>query len=474
MYYMSIFQIAETHPERVFAITDTGMTFKYGDILNVEKLIRRSVGRNLAFLLCRNTPGTLLSYLGALKSDAVPLLLDASMPVELLKDLSICYKPSFFVIPADRQEEISQLIPSAEEIWRFQDSMLIWTGWDGPALAKELKLLLTTSGSTGSPKLVRISEQNLEANAGAIAEYLQIDGDERPITSLPMHYSYGISVINSHVLRGATLLLTARTVLERGFWEFAKHNEATSFAGVPYTYELLDRLRFYGLAPPSLRTLTQAGGKLQPELHEKIAGWCRDTGRRLFVMYGQTEASPRMGYLPAEVSVEKRGSMGIAIPGGKLYLIDEDGREVEAYGQAGELVYEGRNVSLGYAECREDLTLGDENCGVLKTGDMAYRDAEGYYYIIGRKKRFIKLLGQRVSLDDVERRLKAKFHFEAACLGEDGLLRVLIQNMTEEQRGSVESYLSDHMGIPIQLVRISGIDVIPKSAAGKVLYGKIM
>lgn len=471
---MSIFQAAERHPERILAIADAGTILRYGDILNAEKLIRQSVGKNLVFLLCRNTPGALLCYLGALKSDAAPLLLDASMPAELLKDLSMCYKPSFFVIPADRQQEISQMFPSAEEVWRFRDSMLIRTGWDGPALAKELKLLLTTSGSTGSPKLVRLSAQNLEANARSIAEYLDINETERPITSLPMHYSYGMSVINSHVLRGATLLLTERTILERGFWEFAKRDEATSFAGVPYTYELFHRLRFYELAPPSLRTLTQAGGKLQPELHEKLAGWCRDTGRKFFVMYGQTEASPRMGYLPAEVSVEKRGSMGIAIPGGKLYLIDEDGGTVELYGQVGELVYEGKNVSLGYAECREDLTRGNENRGVLKTGDMAYRDAEGYYYIVGRKKRFIKLLGQRVSLDDVETRLKAKFHLEAACLGEDGLLRVFIQNMTEDQRSDVESYLSDSMGIPIQLIRISGTDVIPKSPAGKVLYGKIM
>lgn len=471
---MKLFELAETHPERTLAVTDSGITLRYGGILDMERLIRQSVGRNLVFLLCRNTAGTLLGYLGTLKSDAVPLLLDASMPSELLRGLSAAYRPPFFIMPADREPEITPMFPEPETVLRFQDSVLIRTGWDGPALNPELKLLLTTSGSTGSPKLVRISPQNLDANAGSIAEYLDIHEAERPITSLPMHYSYGMSVVNSHVLKGACLLLTEHTILERPFWAFAARHEATSFGGVPYTYELLDQLRFYEIVPPSLRTLTQAGGKLQPELHEKLAQWCRDTGRRLFVMYGQTEASPRMGYLPAEVSLEKRGSMGIAIPGGTLYLMDEGGRTVNAPGQTGELVYEGGNVSLGCAERREDLALGDENHGVLKTGDMAYRDAEGYYYIVGRKKRFIKLLGQRVSLDDVERKLRAEFHFEAACLGEDGALRVVIQNMTEEQRGGVECYLSDSMGLPIQLIRISGIDMIPKSPAGKILYGKIV
>jgi long-chain acyl-CoA synthetase len=133
-------------------------------------------------------------------------------------------------------------------------------------LHDELALLFTTSGSTGSPKLVRISYENINSNAEAIAEYLSLSENERPITVLPMNYSYGLSIINSHLVKGATILLTARSIMEKEFWAFLKKEKATSFSGVPYTYEMLYKLRFFRMELPFLRTLTQAGGKLNEDL----------------------------------------------------------------------------------------------------------------------------------------------------------------------------------------------------------------
>ena len=180
-----------------------------------------------------------------------------------------------------------------------------------------------------------------------------------------------------------------------------------------------------------------------------------------------------MGYLPFEDAARKPGSMGIAIPGGNLYLLDEKGNEISQRGQAGELVYAGANVSLGYAQCREDLLLGDENRGVLKTGDMAYQDNEGYFYITGRKSRFIKLLGRRCNLDELEQKLRGELGLEAACCGEDEALRVLIENMTREQYTLAREYLADQIRLPLPRIAIHGIDRIPKSPSGKILYGEL-
>ena len=470
---MRIFQFAEQYAERTLAVTEAGERVRYGEISEAAALFQREAGRNLVFLLCRNTPGALLAYLGALNSEAVPLLLDAAAPTELLRGLLERYRPAFCAFPAERREELLPLLPAAKERGRVRDCLLLETGWKGPALSERLKLLLTTSGSTGSPKLVRLSAENLDANAEAIAAYLEIGAGERPITSLPMHYSYGMSVIHSHVLVGAALILTERTVLERAFWALAAREAATSFAGVPYTYELFRRLKLGQFAPESMRTLTQAGGKLPPELHEALARWCRDTGRRFFVMYGQTEAAPRMGYLPPEVSLEKRGSMGVAIPGGRLWLTDDGGAEITVPGETGELIYAGANVCLGYAETREDLLLGDENGGVLRTGDMAYRDAGGYFYITGRKQRFLKPLGRRVSLDDVERRLAGALGLEAACAGTDERLYVYLAGADAAKTEQAAAYLAGVMQLPPAWLRIVPVDTIPRNDTGKILYGKL-
>ena len=187
-------------------------------------------------------------------------------------------------------------------------------------LYKDLGLLLTTSGSTGSPKLVRLSYENVKANAESIAEYLSIDENERPITSLPMYYSYGISVINSHYIKDATLLLTDHPVIQKLFWMFAQDEKATSIAGVPFTYEMLRRLRIFKMDLPYLKTMTQAGGKLNAKLAKEYIENAQATGKRFFVMYGQTEATARMSYLPLDKALEKYASIGIAIPGGRFAI----------------------------------------------------------------------------------------------------------------------------------------------------------
>ena len=471
---MDILRYAEEDPQRVLAITDNGETVHYSEIDTAAAVFSKEAAHQLVFLLCSNSRGTLLGYLGCLKAGAVPLLLDAHIAPDLLQHLIRTYRPAFYYIPHDVPEETEKILPMNKTVTAIADSLLLQSDTKGPELFQDLALLLTTSGSTGSPKLVRLTYRNICENARSIAEYLHITDKERPITMLPMSYSYGMSIINSHALMGATIILSGHDILTAAFWERVKRENVSSLVGIPYTYQIFSRLRLTEMELPALKTLTQAGGKLPYELHKKFGEWSLNTGRRFFVMYGQTEAAPRMAYLPPDKTLEKCGSMGIAVPGGALKLIDETGTEITAPDTVGELVYHGSNVAMGYAECAEDLSKGDEWHGALHTGDMAKQDSDGYFFIVGRKKRFIKVFGNRVNLDDTERLLSAAFpDAEFACIGQDDLLCIYTTLEAEERHRAVSEYLAQTTRLPAKVFHIFFIDAIPKNTAGKKLYSQL-
>lgn len=451
------------------AIANTGERLSYEELgRNAESIAEFVPSRALVFCLCENSIGSLAGYVALINNKSVPLLLDSSLDKELLANLINTYKPAFLYVPQKTAGDFPY--KTIKEIHGYS---LLKTEFDAVyPLHEELALLLTTSGSTGSPKLVRQSYKNIMSNAASICEYLEITKKERPITTLPMSYTYGLSIINSHLLKGATILLTTNSLLQKEFWEFFKNEKATSFGGVPYTYEILKKLRFFKMDLPSLSTMTQAGGKLPPELHREFAEYAINTNRRFFVMYGQTEATARMSYLPHEKTPEKYGSMGIAIPGGKFSLIDVDGSEITEHSVTGELVYRGDNVTLGYAECGEDLKIGNERNGVLITGDMAKRDEDGYYYIVGRKKRFLKLFGNRINLDEVEQMLKKEFHhLDCACGGVDDKLTAYVTD--ENEMPNIKKFISEKTGIHHNAFEVKYIEAIPKNESGKTIYAKL-
>ena len=429
------------YKDNIAVITDQGELLTYGEL---DQRTKVNVPRGLVFCLAHNNLNSLLGYITCLQSGLPIVMLDGSKPKEVINALIEVYQPEY--------------------IW---DGGLKETGQKGGVINSELALCLTTSGSTGSPKFVRLSAKNILANAESIAEYLEIDENERPITTLPMYYSYGLSVINSHLLKGATILLTDHTYAQREFWNFMKEQKATSMAGVPYTYEMLKRLRFFRMDLPYLKTMTQAGGKLNKDIAKEYIDYAAANGKKIFVMYGQTEATARMSYLPWEAAQEKYASMGVAIPGGKFSLIDTEGKEIAEPEVDGELIYSGPNVSLGYAECREDLNKGDENQGVLHTGDVARKDADGFYYITGRLKRFVKIWGNRCNLDATEQLVKS-ITTSCACAGVDDKITVFVtENGLEE---SIISLLSEKTGLNNKAFEVRVIDAIPVKDSGKIDY----
>lgn len=456
--------------DSVAIITEQGEKITYAKLNEYcNNLTKHIKSRCLVFHLCSNEIGSLVGYVGFLQAKIVPLMLRADLDIALLKNMIDIYLPKYVNVPNSMAEKL----PYLQKVYSNLNYTLLKTDFDKSyQLHDELALLLTTSGSTGSPKLVRQSYKNLTENTKSIVQYLKLDDTERAITSLPMNYNYGISIINTHFWVGASLILTDKSVMQKEFWQHLKDFEATSFAGVPYTYEMLDKLRFFNMKLPNLRYMTQAGGKLLPDLHHKFAKWAKDNNKKFIVMYGATEATARMGYLPAEKSLEKYGSMGIAIPNGKFSLIDTNGNVITTPQSVGELVYEGDNVCLGYAECGEDLCKDDEFGGKLFTGDMAEFDNEGFYYIVGRKKRFLKIYGNRISLDETERLIKAEFpSLECACAGTDKMMVIYTTDSAENE--NIIEFISTKTGLNKAAFEVKNVNEIPKNASGKTLYDEL-
>ncbi|MCQ2497602.1 MAG: AMP-binding protein [Lachnospiraceae bacterium] len=452
------------------AIDDSGKSISYSMFEEECNLLAKIIGRRcVVFILCENSIGSIIGYVGCVNNKIVPVLLNANLEKTLLNSLIDTYRPEYIWLPKSKEDDF---ITYDEVYFSWGYSLIRTTVSEDYSINSDLCLLLTTSGSTGSPKFVRQSYDNVLSNAKAIVSYLNIDQSERPITTLPMNYTYGLSIINSHILTGATLLITDKGLMQKEFWKFFSEQGATSFGGVPYTYEMLKRLKFFNMDLPSLRYMTQAGGKITPELHKLFAEYAAVTGKKFIVMYGQCEATARMGYLPAEMSIKKCGSMGIAIPGGTFKVVNTDGQIIEEPYVTGELVYEGDNVTLGYAECIADLAKGDERNKILHTGDMAQFDEDGYYYIVGRKKRFLKIYGNRVNLDEIDRLIKGHFEdVEVACSGIDDHLYIFITK--EEFANNVKNYVVSTTKLNQAAFKVIVIDEIPKNDSGKVLYKEL-
>jgi acyl-CoA synthetase (AMP-forming)/AMP-acid ligase II len=429
------------HGGRPALVTEDGAV-PYRELAARVEQVRRTLGpgRRLVLLTATNTVDAVVTYLAGLAGGHPVLLVPDGAGAG---DLIARYDPDV-VAGRDRRAR-----------WAIEARR------DGSAhdLHPDLALLLSTSGTTGSPRLVRLSARNLESNAEAIAAYLDIRADDRAATTLPMSYCYGLSVINSHLARGASLFLTDRSVADPRFWRQFRRRRCTSFAGVPYTFDLLDRVGFADLRLPHLRTVTQAGGRLAPDRVSAYAAMGRRAGWRLFVMYGQTEATARMAYLPPEFAESHPDAIGRPIPGGAIRL--EPWPDATPEPDTGEIVYSGPNVMLGYADGPADLTLG-RTVQELHTGDIARRGDDGLYRLVGRRSRFAKIAGLRVDPQRVEDLLAA--HGIAACCvgGDDELIVAVVRGPGAAGEATVRRLVSDGCGLPARSVRVHEVDDVPR------------
>ncbi|MGI8808427.1 MAG: AMP-binding protein [Acidimicrobiales bacterium] len=433
------------HGDRAAFVT-AQETIAYAELDERVAAAAASLGpdRRLVLLEATNAIEPLVAYLAALRGGH-PVLLAPGDNAGAVRDLAAAYDPDVVI--------------DASEGWTIAARR------DGSAheLHPDLALLLSTSGSTGSSKLVRLSRRNLQANAESIAQYLGIAEDHRAATTLPMQYCYGLSVIHSHLLRGAGLVLTDLSVVDQCFWDLFRAAGATSFAGVPHTFDLLDRVGFATMSLPSLRHVTQAGGRLRPDSVRRYAALGERDGWRFFVMYGQTEATARMAYLPPDRAASHPGAIGIPIPGGSLRIDspDDDG--------VGELVYRGPNVMLGYAERPADLGLG-ATVDALHTGDLAHVTPDGLYELRGRRSRIVKPYGLRIDLDRLERVL-AERGMASMCTGDDDRLIVAIEAGTDAP--AVARLVAELLALPLSRIHVVELPALPRLANGKPDYAGI-
>ena len=364
---------------------------------------------------------TVATFVGCVNSGVVPLMVPATMDPELLARLRSMY--------------------------------------EGKPTSPDLALLLTTSGSTGSPKLVRISRANLRADNEMSERLFSLDAATRMTMILPICYAWGLSVACAVLKAGGALVMTRRTVMDAELADVMLASGATHLAGVPYMYEVLDRFRFFEREFPALRGLLVSGGALAPALRRKFAEEAKARGISFSEGYGQTETTGVMSTIRTDLLPERIGSIGRAGEGGRFRIDD------------GELVYEGPIVAMGYAVCAEDLLGGDEWKGVRRTGDLASIDAEGYVTLSGRASRFLKIFGNRVSLDEVENLVKDGFPGAGcAATGADGDLRVFVASAEPEE---VERFLVAKLHFNATVMKVRAVDAIPLNANGKTDYPKL-
>lgn len=454
-----MFEGIENYGSRPAVLERSGATYSYSELcmMSAELLskIREDTNlpeRPLVVLKATNDMVSVAAYIGFLRA-GWPVIMARPDDEDASASLIGNFEPSL-VVSASGMDLVVQPV----------------SGTPLP-MHPDLRLLLSTSGSTGSPKLVRLSDQNIRSNAAAIVEYLGITSDDRTITTLPPSYSYGLSVINSYLTAGASIVLNDLSVTSESFWETVESAGVTSLALVPHQVRIIQGGGFLSRRRGKLRYITQAGGRLNPDEVLDFAKLGHKSGWSLVVMYGQTEASPRMSYLPADLLEKHPDSIGRAIPGGDISLQREDGRAVGDADEPGELVYRGPNVMMGYAEAARDLIL-PQGPSLLATGDVAERIGDGVFRIVGRKSRFAKVFGLRISLDDLEAHLGG-MSLEGYCVTCNEKIGVFLKGPLQQDCSAVAQTLSDWLGLPRAVLLMSIIEEIPLTNNGKTDYRRL-
>lgn len=458
-------RIDEHEQEHCAVIEDSGEKYTYADIMEACAYFQMVVEeRNLIFILCRNCFATIAGHIACIENRIVPLMLSEKIDRELLQKLIEVYQPRYLWMPQEQR-------CSYEIIAERYGYKLVNTGYEKYPMNEELAMLLTTSGSTGSPKLVRHSYKNLNSNARNVAAVFGFLGSDRAFLDLQLHYTMGLNVACSNLYSGATLLMTTHNILEKEYWDFFDSMNVTNICGVPYSYEMFRRMKFFKKNYPALKIIAEGGGKLRDDLFSEIAEYASKNGKKFYATFGTSETTARLAFLEPDRAREKTGSIGKAIPEGRLFLADDEGNEIKKREASGELVYMGPNVTLGYALVKEDLIKGDERNGIYYTGDLARRDNEGFYYIIGRKTRFLKLFGHRVGLDETEQIIREEYKIECACAGNDNRMKIYIT--LPEYADKVKHFISEKTGIQISAFKVEVVDNIPKNEVGKIMYSQL-
>jgi acyl-CoA synthetase (AMP-forming)/AMP-acid ligase II len=444
-----------TTPGNSLAIKSTDCSLTYAEL---NELVHRQVQYLESFpdglLILGFSPDidSVVTYLAALHSDRSIMLIDPKSSNLVVRVMIDTFRPTLL-----------------GGIYGVDSKILTVVDSSNCTTPKSL-VFLPTSGSTGSAKMVRLPVSAVTANASSISQVLKLTSGHVAPLNLPLFYSYGLSILNSHLSAGACVTLSGQNFMESTFWKNFDTWGCTSLAGVPVNYAMLKRLKFDPREHPSLTCMTQAGGRLPIDLQMHFHGLMEDVGGQFFIMYGQTEASARMAVLPHADFLAKKGSVGYAIPGGRFKILNDENIEV-GMNNVGNVVYSGPNVMQGYSESAEDVAQGDIMRGTLETGDLGYLDEDDCLWITGRTKRIAKIFGTRVNLDDVEEMSHTRGFSVAAIPGDDRLI-LIVEGLNKNS--GLRKELARELGVHHSGIEEHLMESLPLLPSGKRDYAQLM
>tara|TARA_B100000989_G_scaffold222150_1_gene169811 strand:+ start:19239 stop:20660 length:1422 start_codon:yes stop_codon:yes gene_type:complete len=466
---MQLFKAFKKYKDNIAIIDQEYTDLSYSRVLKETDKIKKNIKKkSLILIVSDNSIGSLLAYLFSIINNHVSIIIDSKTSSQNILKIYKNYQPNYVFLAKNKEGILKK---NCITKYNFFDQILLKNKkYKKIKLNKNLSLLLSTSGSMGSIKFVKLSKSNLKHNTDSIIKYLKINSRDSSITNLPISYSYMLSVINTHLEVGASIIISRYSLIEKKFWETLKNSKVTSFNGVPYTYEILDKIGFQNIKINSLKYLTHAGGKIEKNKLKEIIKFSNKNNLKFFSMYGQTEASPRISYLKPEFSKKKIGSIGKGIPGNKIYLIDHLGNIISKPYVEGEIVCEGKNVFMGYSRSYKDLSEPNQNNFKLKTGDLGFFDKDRFFYVTSRISKIAKIFGNRIDLGTLEDFLDLK-GYQVACLSNNKKIFVFFEKKFKKK--ILINTISRITNLNISSFELIKLECLPRTLNNKINYDKL-
>ena len=466
---MGLFKDFNKYKNNIAIIDNEYSDLTYKQVLKETNKIKKKIkNKSLILIVSENTLGSLLAYIFCIINNHVAIILDSKTTQKNILKIFKNYQPNYIFL----SKKIKTLFnKKCSEKYNFYDQCLMKNEINKKKkLNKNLCVLLSTSGSMGSIKFVKLSKKNLKSNTDSIINYLKINYKDSAITNLPISYSYMLSIINTHFEVGGSIVISKYSLIEKKFWEILKSNKVTSFNGVPYTYEMLIKIGLKNIKIKTLKYLTQAGGKLEKNKLKEVINFCKRNNIKFFSMYGQTEASPRISYLKPEFSKKKIGSIGKGLSGNKVYVINNNGKKILKPYVTGEIINEGKNVFMGYSKNYNDLSKLNEKNYKLKTGDLGFFDKDGFFFITGRVSRIAKIFGNRIDLGDLESLMSQK-SYKVVCLSDNKKIFIFIEK--NYNKTNLINTISKITNLNINSFELIKLKYFPRTSNNKVSYSEL-
>ena len=441
---------------------------KYYEITELKKKLESHIKqKSLTMIISENTAGSLMGYSALSMLDVLLMPISDDISNERFEKLLSKYCPNFLWCKKNFNKQITSKF--FEILLEYQNYVLLRSKKEKKIrINSNLFILLSTSGSIGDPKCVKLSYQNVIKNSHSINKYLNLNFNDRTVTTMPWHYSYGMSIINTHIMNGASILVSDNSIVEKNFWDLLNEISITNFNGVPFTYEILKKIGINKLKKLNLKFITQAGGKMNSSLSDELTVICKINKIKFFVMYGQTEASPRMSFTDKTLKKTDSTCIGKPIHGGKFFLF-KNKKKINKINTIGELYFKGDNVFSGYSKNHKDLFDKKIYSKLLNTGDLAKFDKNGNYYLVGRKSRFIKIYGIRIGLDSIEDNLLEN-GILSAVISKNEKLFIFIKKRISEK---IKKKISEIIKIRFKDFNLIKINEFPMNENNKVSYSKL-